>query len=245
MLDMEVDARGPKGDRRYMVVDDRSRFLTQRENPRMAQVMPAFTQYGLSVVAPGIGPLLIPDKGKGRARVKVWKYEGAAEDMGDECARWFTSTLEQSCRLVRFPADVHRKVSKRHSDLDAEVAFSDGYPFLVVSLESWADLNRRMVEPLPMSRFRPNIVLRDCQPYQEDEWKTLESQNLRIDLVKACARCKITTLNPTTLEYGKEPLLTLSRYRKGKKGVLFGQNAVHHAPGRLRVGDEFRVLSLR
>jgi hypothetical protein len=177
--------------------------------------------------------------------VRVWDDELQAEDLGDECARWFTTVLDQSCRVVRFCAEVRRHVSRRHTDLRGEVAFADGYPLLVLSLESLSELNRRLKTPLPMLRFRPNVVLRDCQPFQEDEWQTLAAPGLRFDLVKPCVRCKITTLNPDTLEYGKEPLRTLAKFRNGEKGVLFGQNAVHHGPGTLRVGDRLEVVAMR
>src|SRR5690606_13803071 len=118
------------------------------------------------------------------------------------------------------------------------------YPLLVISLESLADLNRRLEEPLPMRRFRPNVVVRDCQPFEEDEWQTLAAPELRFDLVKPCTRCKITTLNPDTLEYGKEPLATLAKFRRTDDGVVFGQNGVAHGTGRLRVGEPIEVVSL-
>jgi hypothetical protein len=177
-------------------------------------------------------------------RVTVWDDETMAEDLGDECARWFTDVIEQSCRVVTFPPDEHRRVSREYSERDAEVAFADGYPLLLVSLESLAELNRRLREPLPVARFRPNVVVRDCQPFQEDEWLTLRAPHLGFDLVKPCTRCKITTLNPHTLEYGKEPLRTLAKFRRHGDGVIFGQNGIHHGPGRLVVGDPIEIESL-
>jgi uncharacterized protein len=237
--------RGPLNDRRWMVIDDRGRFVSQRENPRLSLIAPFFYGDQLVATAPGAASLRLDDRKTTRCRVSVWNFEGEAEDLGEECARWFTEILEQSCRVVRFADDVHRAVSKSHTALNAEVAFSDGYPLLLVSLESWSELNRHLEVPVPMSRFRPNVVLRGCQPFQEDEWQTLAVPQLTLDLVKPCERCKITTLNPDTLEYGIEPLATLAKFRRGPKGVLFGQNAVHHGPGVIEVGDNVTVLAER
>jgi uncharacterized protein YcbX len=244
LLELAFDSRGPVPDRRWMLVDDRGAFLTQRENPRLALLSPEFDGDGLVVSAPDTNPIRLPRRGKARTKVNVWRHETLAEDLGDECARWFTDVLEQSCRVVSFPDDQHRPVSRSHTDLSAEVCFSDGYPLLLLSLESLAELNRRLHEPLPMSRFRPNVVVRDCQPFEEDEWKTLAAPGLRFDLVKPCVRCKITTLNANTLEYGKEPLRTLAKFRRNEDGVIFGQNGVHHGPGKLAVGDLIQVESL-
>lgn len=245
VFSLEVDRRGPVFDRRYMVVDDRGKFLTQRENPRLSTLSPRLVAETLVVNAPEMPDFELPPPSAERVEVEVWGFRCLAEDLGDATARWFTDALEQSCRVVRFSDAVHRAVSKRHTDLDAEVAFADGYPLLVISLESLSELNRRLEVPLPMSRFRPNVVVRDCQPFEEDEWQTVVAPELVFDLVKPCERCKITTLNPDTLEYGKEPLATLAKFRRSKGGVSFGQNAVPHGPGRLRVGDVLRVESRR
>lgn len=244
LLELEVGPRGAVHDREYLVVDDRGMFLTQRENPRMALLTPTLDGNICTVHAPEAPELELPLRGDRKTNVRVWGFECPADDLGDDVARWFTDVLEQSVRVVRFADEVHRPVSKRHSELDAEVAFSDGYPLLLISLESLADLNRRLEEPLPMRRFRPNVVVRDCQPFEEDEWKTLAAPELRFDLVKPCTRCKITTLNPDTLEYGKEPLATLAKFRRRADGVVFGQNGIAHGPGRLRVGDPVEVVSL-
>jgi uncharacterized protein len=244
LLEMELDERGPRHDRRYMVVDDRGVFLTQRENPRMALLEPYMKGDTVVVTAPKMPSLELPMTGERRSAVRVWGFECEADDLGDKVARWLTDVLEQSCRAVKFPDGLRREVSKRHSALDAEVAFADGYPLLLISLESLADLNRRLDDPVPMRRFRPNVVVRDCQPFEEDEWKTLAAPGLRFDLVKPCTRCKITTLNPDTLEYGKEPLATLAKFRRRADGVIFGQNGIHHGKGRLLVGDPIEVVSL-
>lgn len=245
VLELPFDERGAVPDRRWMVVDDRGSFLTQRENPRLSLIAPRLDGDGLIVAAPDRPPLRLAASGRRRTRVVVWDFETDAEDLGDACARWFTDVLEQSCRVVHFPKGAHRTVSQEHTGIAAEVAFSDGYPLLLLSLESWAELNRRSGEPLPMSRFRPNVVVRDCQPFEEDEWRTVQAPGLRFDLVKPCTRCKITTLNPHTLEYGKEPLRTLAKFRRREEGVIFGQNGVHHGPGKLAVGDSLHIESLR
>src|SRR5262245_41910689 len=109
-------------------------------------------------------------------------------------------------------------------------AFADGYPLLLIAEESLADLNTRLAEPLPMNRFRPNVVIRGAaEPYAEDGWSRVAIGEVECSLVKACARCVTTTTDQTTAERGAEPLATLARYRRVPRGVLFGQNLIHHA----------------
>jgi uncharacterized protein YcbX len=117
------------------------------------------------------------------------------------------------------------------------VSFADGFPFLLISEESLADLNRRLAYPLPMNRFRPNLVVAGGEPYAEDGWSRMEIGNLRLQVVKPCGRCLVTTTDQDTGERGKEPLRTLATYRKVGSEVMFGQNVVHENIGRLRVGD--------
>lgn len=239
LREMPCGERGPVGDRHYMIVDDRGRFLSQRDSPRLTLVAPEFQDETLVLHAPGMRPLPLDEPGSNRKSVRVWSFEGEALDMGDACAEWFRAVLERDCRLVRFADDVHRRVGTDAAS--AEVGFADGYPFLVVSLESLSELNRRLQVPLPMNRFRPNVVLRGCQPFQEDEWDVVSFPELSMQLMGPSPRCKMTTLDPETLEYGKEPLRTLAKFRKQQGGVMFGQNAIHLHSGCIRVGDPVTV----
>ncbi|HEY9015982.1 MAG TPA: MOSC domain-containing protein, partial [Gemmatimonadales bacterium] len=140
--------------------------------------------------------------------------------------------------LVHLPEQAKRLVDPVYAPPGATVSFADAFPFLVISKESLADLNGRLAQPLPMNRFRPNLVIAGAgYPYAEDRWKQMRIGEITFSLVKPCSRCVITTTDQSTAERGKEPLRTLSRYRKVDGKAMFGQNAVHDRPGQLRVGD--------
>jgi hypothetical protein len=241
---VRLDARGPLYDRRWMIVDAQGAFLTQREEPRLALVRVTLRPTEIALDAPDMRTLRVPARGGEGARVsvKVWNHQGPGEDAGEAAADWLSQHLGRACRLVRFPDEARRAVSKRHTELDAETAFTDGYPVLLISEASLADLNGRMKTALTMERFRPNVVVTGTEAYAEDTWKRIRVGDVLLDVVKPCARCAITTVDPTTADRGKEPLATLASYRRLGNDVLFGQNAVHHGPGTLRAGDAVEVL---
>lgn len=227
-----VTTRGLPYDREWMVVDENGVFLTQRTLPRMALVSTALIDDSLILSAPGAeAPLMIPLVRNHMAtrQVRVWRDDCAALDEGNEAASWFSTLLERPCRLVRF-APMQRRLSAHEwtGGLDAENQFSDGYPILIISEESLEELNRRLDEPLPMNRFRPNVVLRGLGAHGEDHVRTLTLGGLELRLVKPCDRCRITTTDQHTGEVGKEPLRTLATYRREATlgGVTFGMNAI-------------------
>lgn len=246
----EIGATGFVNDRRWLVVDEDWSFLTQREIARMALIHTAVDAQCLRLTAPDAGAFEIPvDQPGKRVEVSIWKDSGVgAVDQGDAASGWLSDALKRTVRLVRFADDYVRQVDQQYAPRPGDqVGFADAYPFLIVSEESLADLNTRLDEPLPMNRFRPNIVVRGAaQPYDEDEWRSIRIGGMIFDLVKPCARCAITTTNQTTAARGKEPLRTLATYRQGPKGSpLFGQNAIHRSPGAISVGDAVDVLEYR
>lgn len=239
----EVVRRGLAHDRRWMVVDAGGRFVTQRAQPRMALVDVAIEGDALRLEAPGMGALLIPlevERGERRA-VEVWgdRCEGVVHG---EASAWFSSFLGIACALVHMPADVERAVepeSARPGDL---VSFADGFPFLLTSEASLDDLNGRLVEPVSMIRFRPNIVVRGAPPFAEDGWGPVRIGSLGFVVAKKCVRCTIPTVDPQSGRRGKEPLRTLARYRNEDGEVMFGVNLVHDGAGEVRVGDSVEPL---
>ena len=183
--------------------------------------------------------------------VTVWRDTLLAHDAGDEAAQWLSDTLGESCRLVGLGEGSRREVPARRVPVayrattvdPVPVAFSDAFPLLVLSEESVADLNRRIGDgsPLPMNRFRPNLVLRGCpEPYAEDTWPAYRLGAARLYSASPCERCVVTTTDQQTLARDKEPLRTLATYRRTAEGeVVFGQNVLHASPGAtLRVGDK-------
>ncbi|MBV9324741.1 MAG: MOSC domain-containing protein [Chloroflexi bacterium] len=243
-----LDARGVVHDREFMVVDAAGDFLTQREAPRLALIVPSRSDDRLELGAPGMPPFRLAPVTVGEATpVRVWRDHVAAVDQGELIAEWLGDFLRLSCRLVRQADNAIRHVDPEYATKpDDQVGFADGYPLLLLSEESLADLNRRLTEPLPMNRFRPNVVVRGSgEPYAEDCWSRIRIGEVECSVVKACARCVTTTTDQLTAERKAEPLVTLATYRRVPRGVLFGQNLIHHAPGVLRVGNTVHVLARR
>jgi uncharacterized protein YcbX len=240
-------------DREWMVVDQRGVFITQREQPRLALLLATLREHGdatpaLGLDASGLPTLnLVPDDFRERRTVRVWRDEVQALDAGDAASRWLSDWLGITCRLVRFAPDSRRLSSMEWTQgVPAPNQFSDGYPILVLSRASIADLSQRVGSELPVNRFRPNLLLEGLQPYDEDRIHELQCGPVRLRLVKPCARCVITTTDQDRGERsGDEPLRTLRGYRHDRalQGLLFGQNAiiVEGVGARLQVGTAMQV----
>jgi uncharacterized protein len=244
LAESEVDRFGLRYDRRWMVVDDTGRFLSQRSHPRMALVVPSIGNSHLLVDAAGMPTLKLPlhPSPAVTTRVAVWDDLCPATWVGEKAADWFSEFLGSPCSLVHMADDVVRPADPTFAPTGSRVSFADGFPFLLISEESLADLNRRLEQPLPMNRFRPNLVVAGGAPYDEDSWTDLEIGEIRLRVVKPCGRCLVTTTDQATGERGKEPLRTLATYRRQGGEVMFGQNVLHQGQGRLRVGDAVSLL---
>ena len=255
MTESNVDSLGLAGDRRFMLVDETGRFLTQRTLPRMALVATALTAGTLTLSAEGAGSIAVstaPDPAASLRNVSVWKSEGLlAEDCGDAPAQWLSGFLQVKCRLVRIGSKFMRPVLKPDVTGPGDVvSFADSVPFLIVSEASLHDLNDRLVgkgeEALPLDRFRPNLVVAGAAAFAEDTWTRFRIGALTFHAAGPCARCAITTTNQQTAERGREPLRTLATYRRSAADptdVNFGQNVIHETKsGQLRVGDALAVL---
>jgi uncharacterized protein YcbX len=239
---VKLTQHGLAGDRNWMVVHDAGRFLTQRELPRLALVKPFLDGARLRLRATGLPDLeVIVDQRGAAIPVIVWKDRFAALDAGEDAAHWLSGFLHSEVRLVRFDTSITRLSDPNWTvGIDVPIAFADGFPILVISEASLADLNKRLDQPLPMNRFRPNIVLRGLAAYEEDRVTELFDGKLRLRMVKPCARCSITTVEQASGEFtGAEPLQTLKQYRWSRKlrGSQFGQNAIIVSG----VGDELNV----
>jgi hypothetical protein len=255
----EVDDHGLVGDRRFMVVTaDEGRFLTQRTHPRMALIATALNRDDLILSTPHhgsvtVGRALRPtvgDKPRPTRRVTIWKSTVTADDCGDEAAEWLTNFLGSPLRLVQMGGPYLRPNQKPAAQAGDVVSFADSCPFLAVSEASLADLNDRLIarheEPLPMNRFRPNLVVAGSTPYAEDSWARLRIGGIMFRSAGPCARCPITTTDQETAERGKEPLKTLATYRRDPADptdVNFGTNLIHETKrGTLHVGATVELL---
>jgi uncharacterized protein YcbX len=243
-----LDARGIVGDRSLMLVDGSGRFLSQRTFPAMATIVPELWGDRLVVAAPSMPPLEMVVATAGEARpVIVWRDTCDAVDQGDEAAAWFSAFLKTDCRLVAMADGFQRPLDPDYArTADDRTGFSDGYPLLLIGEESLAELNTRLETPLPMERFRPNLVVSGSSPYAEDTWHRVRIGDVACDIVKPCARCAIPTIDQQTgILGGDEPLRTLATYRRWDQrpaAIVFGQNVIHSAPGVLRVGDRVAVV---
>ncbi|MSQ54787.1 MAG: MOSC domain-containing protein [Betaproteobacteria bacterium] len=233
------------GDREWMVVDAKRRFLTQREEPGLARIVPRISASYCSLAAPGVEPLELELDARTASCVEVaiWESAVTALDCGEAPAAWISRVLRREARLVRFDPAWRRESDRRvTAGLLALNRFSDGFPLLVLGNASLQDLNRRLVEAgrgqLPMDRFRPNIVLEGLEPYEEDFVARWSAGPVVLRPVKPCPRCAIPSIDQASGEPGLDPRDILAGYRlHAKHGIVLGQNAVTESG----IGAELRV----
>ena len=238
-----ADRRGLLHDRHWMVVDAAGRFLTQRQQSRMALIDTHVDAAGhLHLAATGMPPLTIAASAGGRSEVVVWSDRVSADGVGADADAWLSEFLGCDCRLVVQPDDVRRSVDPAYARQDDEVGFADGFPFLLISKASLDGLNARLAEAVPMLRFRPNLVVTGCDAHAEDGWRRIRIGDMSFRVAKPCSRCVIPTVDIETGERGAEPMRTLLSYRRRDNKVFFGQNLIHDGPGRLRVGMRVEVV---
>jgi hypothetical protein len=213
-----VGPRGLEGDRELMVVDPGGRFVTQREQPRMALIGTAFERREgadeLVLTAPNLPTLgLRPSRGAlERAPVTVWTDTVLAERVGDEADAWISDFLGMPAHMVRFPDDEVRQFDMTYARAGDQVGFADGFSLLLISEGSLDALNARLATPVGMHRFRPNLVVRGSEPFAEDGWRRILIGAIELDVVKPCTRCLITTVDEALGVHGKEPLATLATF---------------------------------
>ncbi|MCW8988344.1 MAG: MOSC domain-containing protein [Gammaproteobacteria bacterium] len=238
-----VEEFGLKNDRRWMVVDEHGVMLTQRKIARMCLIQPELNATGLTLAAESMLQLQVDvPLATQTYTVKVWKDECLAYDAGDEAAHWLSQFLSTKCRLVYFPADEFRQVDLDYARVGDKTAFSDGFPLLLISQASLDDLNQRLVIPVPMSRFRPNLVVAGCEAYAEDSWKKIQIGSITCRIVKPCSRCVIPSINIETAEREEEPTKTLISYRKRDNKIYFGQNVIAEMNGQIDVGMPVTII---
>lgn len=240
----QVTDRGLLHDRRWMVCDRNGRFLTQRKLPKMALIqVDVGDTLRLSIADDTAAAIELPavPKPSERVAVEVWGDDCTAWSMGEEVGQWLSQFLGLEAQLVYMPDSTHRPTD--HGRFDRLNSFSDAYPFLLISDASLADLNRRLEQPVPMNRFRPNLIVAGCDPFAEDTWKQIKVGDIVFDVAKACSRCSIPGVEQLTGKQGKEPLKTLATYRRWDHAIWFGQNLLAHGEGMLQVGDKVEVLA--
>lgn len=242
---------GRIADREWMVVDQEGRFLTQRELPRMALIAPSLMDEALVVSMPGHMPFALPyaqDPAAATVRVTVWDDGVDARDCGDAAARWISAALDTPCRLVRFAPGAERLTGHRWTGgAGAPTRFADGYPVLVIGAASLDDINAHLAgagrEPLPMNRFRPNLVVAGLEGFEEDYVAQFDIGDAVLQPVKPCPRCPIPSIDQASAAIGPDPLDVLQGYRRKPlldDAVCVGMNCIvaAGAGNRIRVGQE-------
>jgi uncharacterized protein len=245
VAEWRLDSFGPEHDRRWMVIDGDGVFVSQRGDPALGQVGTSLSADSLVLRSNAAGELRLPFGADGdRLRVRVWGDEMDAVDCGGEAAAFMSKHLGRETRVVLMPDDALRPVPAS-STAGGRVSFADAFPLLIIGSGSLDELNRRLAEPVEMLRFRPNIVIGDAAPHEEDSWSLIRMGDVECDVVRPCARCVVPTIDPATGVGGVEPTRTLARYRKWDRKVWFGQNAVHRSPGMLAIGAAVEILETR
>lgn len=239
----EVDTFGLRYDRRWMVVTPRGHFLTQRELPALALVKATIQPPHLRITAPGAGELITPlaPLGGRPLATQVWDDPMRVVAPDHLADQWFSDYLGHEVVLAYMPEDVVREVDRSVAPEGGRTGFADAFPFLLIGEASLADLNARLERPLPMNRFRPNLVVRGCLSFAEDGWRKIRVAGIPMQVVKPCARCVVTTTDQESLARGHEPLRTLAMYRRVDNKVMFGQNVMHYGTGTLMVGDSVEI----
>jgi len=248
-----VEPWGLAGDRRWLLVDEDGRFVSQREEPSLARVVvsygPTAGTIGLSAAGFPGGRVAAPAAGDGAPllKVSVWSSTVLAAAAGPDGDAWFSAYLGRPVRLVYLDDPTRRPVDPGYGQDGDVVSFADGYPLLLASTGSLDELgrwlSRRGGRPVPMTRFRPSVVVTGAPPWAEDRWRRIRIGAVSFRVVKPCGRCVVTTIDQITGEkQGSQPLKMLGRRRRFGQQLVFGQNMIPDSAGVIRAGDLVEVL---
>lgn len=239
-----MEEKGLAFDRRFVVTDLNGQFLTGRTEPMLTQVRANLVQGGVMLTAPKMPPLMLKlaEFENKYQSVTVWQDTIEGQHCSHLANEWFSQFLDRPCQLLFFGDGSKRKVNGRLT----QVGFADGYPLLLISEASLAELNQYSSESLTMAQFRTNLVVNNCDAFAEDYWKRIKIGDVEFEVVKPCSRCIFTTVDPKTAKRSelKEPLKTLSQFRKGEDNeVYFGQNLIALNEGQIGLEDKIEVLA--
>lgn len=239
-----VNAKGLLHDRKWMLIDHNNQFLSQRSVPKMVLIKTQITDQELILSTSTSGSISLPlnPTDGNECLSTIWNDQCIAKSTNIKADQWLSNFLEIDCKLVYQPEETIRQVDPNFALSTDKVNFSDGFPFLITSEASLQELNKAMKLDIPMLRFRPNLVISNCESYAEDSWREISINQITFRLPKPCSRCAVPTIDIETATSNKEPLTTLNRLRKWNKHVYFGQNALHNDDGVLSIGNTVQII---
>jgi len=241
-----VEPWGLAGDRRWMIVDSAGAQITAREYPDLVRVTPRLDGDSIRLAAPGLPELTVPvPSATAQVPVSVWHSDLTAALACDEASEWLGKITGEPVRLVYLDDPTRRPTNPDYSQASDRVSFADAFPLLLTTRESLAALNDWILEgprfaegPVPMTRFRPSVVVTGAAAWAEDGWQRLRIGDVTFRVAKGCDRCVFTTIDPDTAVKGKEPLVTLARHRRWDGKVWFGVQLI---PDDLQPGAQITV----
>ncbi|WP_035056089.1 MOSC domain-containing protein [Andreprevotia chitinilytica] len=243
LVHTQVTPLGLPDDRAWMVADATGRFITGRELPHFVRVVATPTATGLILSAAGFETIEVACSAFTTPQpVQVWRDHFEAWIGATDADAWLSAVLGQPVQLV-YTGDTQRRV-KHHPDVP--LSFADGYPILLAGEASRQQLSGWVGRDMEMARFRPNLVVSGADAFAEDGWKRIRIGDVTFRIVKPCARCVFTTVDPETGEKSadQEPMRALAKHRKGDGGVMFGQNVIAENAGQIAVGMPVEILEL-
>lgn len=242
----KIDARGLLHDRRWMLIDQNNKFISQREVAILSRFQVKISDHALTVTFNGehkIIPFLTAEAviSNSGESVKIWGDTCSAIAYNDETNKWFSNLIGKPCRLVYMPDNSKRQVELEYASAGQITAFSDGYPILILGQESMNNLNDKLATSVSINRFRPNIVFTGGLPHIEDKFKKIRINNVILECVKLSRRCNVPNINQETSIAEDEPTKTLTQYRLFDNRILFGNNTLVHQHGLISLGDKIQL----
>lgn len=236
-----AEERGFENDRRYMLIDSKRQFISQRTHPILTQITPEVHTNTMMVSFHGqTNPLQFDLAASTDAFVTAQLFEHLVPGrlVSSIADRWFSEVLGEDVSLIQMTVDEIRRKKLVKGPEQTEVSYADGYPYLIAGTESLNQLNGKLTDPVGMDRFRPNIVVDTIHAHEEDRWCTVDVGSARFMVIKPCARCPVVTVDQSTGIMSKAIMKTLANYRKIDNKVYFGANSICLQNGIVRVGDD-------
>ncbi len=237
---------GLEYDRRWMLVDTNGKFLSQRTHPKMATLSVEWNNGEFQIIDK-LNPkdrttLPLITQPNFTKNVQIWDDNVNAFLVDPSISKWIQQKLDIPCELVYMPESVNRPIDEKYAISDESVSFADSMPFLLISQASLDKLNSKLKNPVTMERFRPNLVVSGTEPFEEDQWDIIQLGSVQFKIVKPCARCIMTTVAQDTGFTSKEPLATLSKFRKVDNKIYFGQNMIPLGEGLIQNNEIVKII---